>query len=78
MDFMKNISVSDVPGNFFYNDSILILIHFIIHTFNIGIGKTLGHKLSTLGVSNCGELSALSLQTLKSEFGNKTGLSLFK
>ncbi|XP_022180311.1 DNA repair protein REV1 [Myzus persicae] len=43
-----------------------------------GVGRTLGHKLSTLGVSTCGELSALSLQTLQSEFGNKTGLSLYK
>lgn len=43
-----------------------------------GVGRTLGHKLSTLGISTCGELSALSLQTLQSEFGNKTGLSLYK
>lgn len=45
---------------------------------NKGVGRTLGHKLSTLGVSTCGELSALSLETLQSEFGNKTGLSLYK
>ncbi|XP_026811513.1 DNA repair protein REV1 isoform X2 [Rhopalosiphum maidis] len=43
-----------------------------------GVGRTLGYKLSTLGISTCGELSALSLQTLQSEFGNKTGLSLYK
>ncbi|CAI6345542.1 unnamed protein product [Macrosiphum euphorbiae] len=43
-----------------------------------GVGRTLGHKLSTFGISTCGELSALSLQTLQSEFGNKTGLSLYK
>lgn len=45
---------------------------------NKGIGRTLGHKLSTLGIGTCGELSELPLQTLQSEFGNKTGLSLHK
>ncbi|VVC24976.1 Hypothetical protein CINCED_3A018327 [Cinara cedri] len=43
-----------------------------------GIGRSLGYKLGALGVSTCGELNALSLQTLQSEFGNKIGLSLYK
>lgn len=53
-------------------------LNFNIFNLKKGVGRTLGNKLSTLGVSTCGELSALTLETLQSEFGNKTGLSLYK
>ncbi|XP_050425232.1 DNA repair protein Rev1 isoform X2 [Adelges cooleyi] len=43
-----------------------------------GVGRNLSHKLSTLEISTCGQLRALSLQTLQSEFGNKIGQSLYK
>ncbi|CAH0388778.1 unnamed protein product [Bemisia tabaci] len=42
-----------------------------------GVGRAMVYKLSTLGVKTCADLERIPLDKLKSEFGEKTGLSLY-
>ncbi|KAJ8720343.1 hypothetical protein PYW07_012386 [Mythimna separata] len=42
-----------------------------------GVGRQTAHKLESLGHDTCGSLQSLTLATLKSQLGNKTGAQLF-
>ncbi|KAG5833232.1 hypothetical protein ANANG_G00273740 [Anguilla anguilla] len=43
-----------------------------------GVGRSMGCKLTSLGVRTCGELQQLSLSRLQKEFGPRTGQTLFR
>ncbi|XP_077982808.1 DNA repair protein REV1-like [Glandiceps talaboti] len=43
-----------------------------------GIGRSLGHRLSNMGVKCCGDLQQVPLRTLQKDFGPKTGQSLYQ
>ena len=65
-------------GVFHLNDN---LVHDFIKEVQVtdlpGIGRTNSHKFKTMGVENCGQLQAISLDQLKHEFGPKLGQALF-
>ncbi|XP_049802635.1 DNA repair protein REV1 isoform X1 [Schistocerca nitens] len=42
-----------------------------------GVGYTLSHRLRAMGIRTCGDLQTQSLANLKSEFGVKTGETLY-
>jgi len=42
-----------------------------------GVGRSLEHKLSNLGVATVGDLLSVSLARLQQEFGHKTGTGLY-
>ena len=42
-----------------------------------GVGRSMEHKLSNLGVTTVGDLLTISLARLQQEFGHKTGLGLY-
>ena len=43
-----------------------------------GVGRSMGHKLSNLGVTIVGDLLKVSMTKLQQEFGQKTGSGLYK
>ncbi|XP_073768289.1 DNA repair protein REV1 isoform X1 [Danio rerio] len=43
-----------------------------------GVGRSMSSKLTSLGVSTCGDLQQLSLSQLQREFGPRTGQTLFR
>lgn len=42
-----------------------------------GVGRSMSSKLTSLGVSTCGDLQQLSISRLQREFGPRTGQTLF-
>uniref|UniRef100_A0A8C1T9K4 DNA repair protein REV1 n=1 Tax=Cyprinus carpio TaxID=7962 RepID=A0A8C1T9K4_CYPCA len=43
-----------------------------------GVGRSMSSKLTSLGVSTCGDLQQLSISRLQREFGPRTGQTLFR
>uniref|UniRef100_A0A8C1L325 DNA repair protein REV1 n=1 Tax=Cyprinus carpio TaxID=7962 RepID=A0A8C1L325_CYPCA len=43
-----------------------------------GVGRSMSSKLTSLGVSTCGDLQQLSISRLQKEFGPRTGQTLFR
>lgn len=43
-----------------------------------GVGSSMSSKLTSLGVSTCGDLQQLSICRLQREFGPRTGQTLFR
>ncbi|KAL2081111.1 hypothetical protein ACEWY4_022964 [Coilia grayii] len=43
-----------------------------------GVGRSMGSKLASLGVSSCGDLQQVSMARLQREFGPRTGQTLFR
>ncbi|XP_067265079.1 DNA repair protein REV1 [Chanodichthys erythropterus] len=43
-----------------------------------GVGRSMSSKLTSLGVSTCGDLQQLSMSRLQREFGPRTGQTLFR
>ncbi|XP_063069765.1 DNA repair protein REV1 isoform X2 [Engraulis encrasicolus] len=43
-----------------------------------GVGRSMGGKLASLGVSSCGDLQQVSMARLQREFGPRTGQTLFR
>lgn len=43
-----------------------------------GVGQSTSLKLNSLGVQSCGDLQAMTLVQLQTEFGNKIGEALYK
>ncbi|KAJ8253478.1 hypothetical protein GJAV_G00213390 [Gymnothorax javanicus] len=43
-----------------------------------GVGRSMGYKLTSLGVRTCGELQQMSMCRLQKEFGPRTGQTLFR
>ncbi|XP_067889987.1 DNA repair protein REV1 isoform X2 [Heterodontus francisci] len=43
-----------------------------------GVGRTLEHKMASIGVKTCGELQQILMPTLQKEFGPKTGQMLYR
>ncbi|KTF94608.1 hypothetical protein cypCar_00026285 [Cyprinus carpio] len=44
----------------------------------VGVGRSMSSKLTSLGVSTCGDLQQLSISRLQREFGPRTGQTLFR
>ena len=44
----------------------------------VGVGRSMGSKLASLGVSSCGDLQQVSMARLQREFGPRTGQTLFR
>ncbi|XP_026730561.1 DNA repair protein REV1 [Trichoplusia ni] len=65
-------------GQFFLTED---LIEDFIHEIKLrdlpGVGRQTAQKLEALGHVTCGSLQSLSLASLKSQLGNKTGAQLF-
>ncbi|XP_041940094.1 DNA repair protein REV1 [Alosa sapidissima] len=43
-----------------------------------GVGRSMGSKLASLGVTSCGDLQQVSMARLQREFGPRTGQTLFR
>ncbi|XP_041128157.1 DNA repair protein REV1-like isoform X2 [Polyodon spathula] len=43
-----------------------------------GVGRSIGYKLSAMGVKTCGDLQQVSMHKLQKEFGPKTGQTLYR
>jgi len=75
-EFMRSVSVQDLPGK-------LIYLHLVeCLSLNLclikGVGRKMSKKFQSLEISTCSELQRLSLDRLLREFGPKSGQSLYE
>lgn len=65
-------------GQFFLTEDLIEDFIFEIKLRDLpGVGRQTAQKLESLGHATCGSLQSLTLATLKSQLGNKTGAQLF-